>query len=116
MNQASTQTAYFLPDALGSVRQMADNSGRLLFARDFSPYGRPNAGGSQGLTTYGFTGEQTDPSGLIYLRARYYSPELARFLSTDPVAGDPNNPVTFDPWQYGQDNPPLHTWIGGSVL
>ena len=37
--------------------------------------------------TFGFTGEQTDPSGLVYLRARYMNPQLGMFLSKDPVAG-----------------------------
>jgi RHS repeat-associated protein len=31
-----------------------------------------------------FTGEQNDPTGLVYLRARYYEPALGRFLNRDP--------------------------------
>ena len=58
-----------------------------------------------------FTGEQLDDKalgtgqtsadGLYYLRARYYDPEIGRFLSQDPVpSGNPyayvgNNPVRF---------------------
>ncbi|MBL8161402.1 MAG: hypothetical protein JNJ61_05400 [Anaerolineae bacterium] len=38
-------------------------------------------------TPYGFTGELTDSNGLVYLRARYYSPALGVFASQDPFEG-----------------------------
>ncbi|GAB4528917.1 MAG: hypothetical protein OHK0046_48320 [Anaerolineae bacterium] len=36
---------------------------------------------------FGFTGEQRDDNGLVYLRARYYHPTLGVFPSRDPFAG-----------------------------
>jgi RHS repeat-associated protein len=35
---------------------------------------------------------QTDPNGLLNMRARYYSPYLMRFLNADPIgfSGGPN--------------------------
>ena len=32
-----------------------------------------------------YTGRENDGTGLYYYRARYYSPELARFISEDPI-------------------------------
>jgi RHS repeat-associated protein len=52
---------------------------------------------------YGFDGEQTDSSGLIYLRARYYSD--GRFLSKDTWRGEPNSPMTYNAWLYVYANP-----------
>ena len=38
-----------------------------------------------------FTGEQYDPeTGMYYLRARYYDPEIGRFITRDTWPGDPN--------------------------
>lgn len=40
-----------------------------------------------------FTGRENDGTGLYYYRARYYSPELQRFISQDPIGfggGGPN--------------------------
>lgn len=32
-----------------------------------------------------FTGREDDGDGLYYYRARYYSPDLGRFISEDPI-------------------------------
>ncbi|EQC44151.1 RHS repeat-associated core domain protein, partial [Bacteriovorax sp. DB6_IX] len=50
--------------------------------------------GKDSLLTYGYTGREIDAeSGFNYYRARYYSPEIGRFISEDPIklrAGDYN--------------------------
>jgi RHS repeat-associated protein len=46
-----------------------------------------------------------DPSGLVYLQARYYDPELGRFLSTDPVDPDPQTGTNFNRYAYAENNP-----------
>lgn len=51
----------------------------------YDPYGVPLQPNTS--TTLGFTAEQTDPNGLLYLRARYYHPKLGAFTSIDPVLG-----------------------------
>src|SRR5207253_7804275 len=33
----------------------------------------------------GYTGRESDSTGLYYYRARYYHPGLARFISEDPI-------------------------------
>jgi len=47
--------------------------GRVQLARRYEPFGSVLSGGSVG-TAYGFTGEWTDGTGLVHLRARYYAP------------------------------------------
>lgn len=47
---------------------------------------------NQAITTpFGYNGRDgviIDNNGLIYMRARYYSSELRRFVSKDPIRGD----------------------------
>ena len=58
------------------------------------------------VATFGYTGEYTgDSTQLVYLRARYYSPEVGHFLTKDSWNGDPTNPMSFNAWNYVDGNP-----------
>jgi RHS repeat-associated protein len=96
---------YFLGDALGSVRQLTNQTGTVSLARNYDPYGNMIANTGEDTTTYGFTSEQTDTSGLVYLRARYYAPTIGRFLSRDSWEGDYYKPLSYNLWLYGYGNP-----------
>ncbi len=64
IGQQGAEWAYHLPDALGSVRQLADAAGAVSYAQSFEPYGEVlTAGGSQ-ESAYGFAGEWTDGTEL----------------------------------------------------
>jgi len=76
---------WFLSDALGSVRQVVDDGGEVVLARDYSPFGVVLSENGTGGSGYGFTGEQYDGYiKYLYLRARWYSPSDGRFVSVDP--------------------------------
>ena len=56
-------------------------------------------GAQTGTTTeWSYTGEQNDPTGLEYLRARYYDASTGRFLSQDPLP-------LLQRYAYANDNP-----------
>ena len=56
-------------------------------------------------TEWSYTGEQNDPNGLEYLRARYYDPAIGRFLSRDPWPGSVFSPQSLNPYAYVLNNP-----------
>ncbi|MCC6976655.1 MAG: RHS repeat-associated core domain-containing protein [Anaerolineae bacterium] len=56
-----------------------------ILKQSIPTYGDLFEGSGTTQTGFGFTGEVTDTSGLVYLRARYYVPELGVFPSLDPV-------------------------------
>ncbi len=99
------QAEYFLGDALGSVRQMVDANGNVVLAKDYQPYGEELGHTGSGYSSYGFTAEMTDLTGLVYLRARYYAPWQGRFLSRDVWDGDYNQPLSLNKWLYASANP-----------
>src|SRR5690606_36124680 len=102
----STTQEYFLGDALGSVRQMTDQAGGLTFTQSYDPYGVVPYTDGTSQTDYGFTGEQYSvETQMLYLRARYYNPADARFMSRDTWAGDVNNPLSLNRWNYVNGNP-----------
>ena len=52
------------------------------------------------------SGEQFDSDlSLYYLRARYYNPNTGRFLSRDPLEGDPTDPQSLHKYLYAGGDP-----------
>jgi RHS repeat-associated protein len=46
-------------------------------------------------------------TGLVYLRARYYTPGNGRFMSRDAWAGNNLNPITLNEYLYANANPTI---------
>ncbi|CAG0966387.1 tRNA nuclease WapA [Anaerolineae bacterium] len=72
------------------MRFLLDSTGTPTHTLNYDPYGvpLPVPGQESGIpSALGFTGEQTDPLGLVNLRARTYNPRWGAFTSVDPVLG-----------------------------
>ena len=54
---------------------------------------------------YGYDSEQTDDTGLVNLRARWYDPGKGRFISADTWGGDYQVPQSLNSWEYTDNNP-----------
>ena len=62
------------------------------------------------ISSHGFTGHRhnntgTNNLGLIYMNARYYMPEIGRFVSPDTIVPEPGNPQSFNRYSYTRNNP-----------
>ena len=80
---SSKTTYYFTQDHLGSISALTSTNGSLVERQSYDAYG--NSAGSVN-TRYGFTGRERDSfTGLMYYRARWYDPQLGRFISEDPI-------------------------------
>jgi RHS repeat-associated protein len=83
---------FYLADALGSTIGLTDASGAITSRYNYEPFGRSAVQGPSSNSIQ-FTGRENDGTGFYYYRARYYSPELHRFVSEDPLglsSGDAN--------------------------
>ncbi len=69
------------------MRQVLDAAGSPLLAQTYDPYGTVYDSVGTGTSSYGWTGEQVDSSGFVYLRARYYVPSMGRFMQMDLPRG-----------------------------
>ncbi|WP_051039833.1 RHS repeat-associated core domain-containing protein [Synechococcus sp. PCC 7336] len=100
---------YFHVDGLGSTRMLSDETGAIVAEYDYDAFGR--AIGQQGVETdFQFAGEQRDATlELDYLRARYYDPDLGRFISRDPFSGFITDPYSQHKYQYAHANPVNNT-------
>ena len=97
--------AYCLGDELGSVRQLTDDARAVVQARGYEHFGDPVSAAGTRTSNSLFTNEQTDATGLVYLRARFYDPTVGRFMSRDMWEGDPNQPMSYSAWLYVSGNP-----------
>ncbi|MDD4519255.1 MAG: hypothetical protein PHH90_12295, partial [Limnochordia bacterium] len=81
--QGSWQRTYYHQDYLGSTRTLSGtDSGSLAYA----PFGSVlQEAGSTETHSYRFTGKPLHSTGLYYYGARFYDPELGRFISMDPA-------------------------------
>lgn len=89
---------YLHSDLLGSIRTTTDATGTVTSDADYATYGQPRTITSEPVSTitrFGYAGEYTDPTGYLYLRARYYDPTTAQFLSRDPLEATTNNPYGY---------------------
>jgi RHS repeat-associated protein len=96
---SATGVSYFLNDHLGSIAAITDASGSLVEQLAYDSFGN---GVGSARTRYGFTGRERDPdTGLLYYRARFYDPQIGRFVSEDPagLAGGVNG------YSYTRNNP-----------
>ena len=113
----SSNTYYYAyTDHLGDITGWSDAAGVYLsnsiaLHEPFGAYRfRPPASVNPGISDRGFTGHRmnnsaTNDLGLIYMNARYYLPEVGRFISADTIVPEPANPQSYNRYAYGYNNP-----------
>jgi RHS repeat-associated protein len=78
-------TSYYLQDALGSVIGLTDTTGAPTTTYAYDAFGAVTQSGAMSDQPFKYTGREDDGTGLYYYRARYFSPEMRRFISEDPI-------------------------------
>jgi len=102
---AAEKVTYYYTDAQGTPLVAVDGAtGAQVSAVDYRPYGAQTLGSPQDGP--GYTGHVSDAdTALVYMQARYYDPQIGRFLSIDPATPSIGNPLTFNRFSYGANNP-----------
>ena len=95
-------------DARGSTIALTNEDGNITDTLRYDTYGKLISHIGESFIIFGYNGRDgvvTDKNGLIYMRARYYSPEMKRFVNADIVAGEISNAVTLNRFAYANGNP-----------
>jgi RHS repeat-associated protein len=102
----SSGTFTVLSDVLGSAIAEADATGTIQAAYTYDAFGVTSVSGLTGVNEFQFTGRENDGNGLYYYRARYYDPQIGRFISEDPLGFDGGD-VNY--YAYVHNNP-INLW------
>jgi len=98
---------WLVHDPLGSGLLILDASGGIVQQREFEPFGgvlsqSPPTEANPRL----FTGQRLiGTTGLYDFKARWYDPEVGRFLAVDPLLPAPGDPQTHNPYPYVNNDP-----------
>jgi RHS repeat-associated protein len=85
-NPATGAYSYYMTDNLGSPRAVYDGSKALAAVFDYTPYGQAYAENDTVGITHRYTGHDWDATANLYFAPyRFYNPQLARWMSRDPL-------------------------------
>jgi RHS repeat-associated protein len=104
--EAGYKTYHF--DKRGSTVALIDETGSTTDEFFYGPYGEILAKSGNTDTPFKFNGSygvMTDDNGLYYMRARYYNPEIKRFVNQDTILGSVNNGQSLNRFAYVNGDP-----------
>lgn len=105
---------YVTYDGVGSVVDTTEADGAVVASYAYDPWGKSTAsrerfgegGEDHESTPTRFAGQVLDEGDdLYYMRARYYDPQVGRFLSFDPIGPSVGNPHDQNGYAYARNNP-----------
>jgi len=94
-------------DFRGSTVALTSDTAQIVERFQYSPYG-VLLSGSASITPFlfnGMYGVMTDDNGLYYMRARFYSQEIRRFVNQDILLGDIGEGQTLNRYAYVTGRP-----------
>jgi RHS repeat-associated protein len=116
----SSTLSWLIPDHLGSTNVTANADGRgsctpvprggergtLQSEMRYAPFGETRYTNGVTPSDYRYTGQLSQPElGLYYYVARWYDPQLGRFIQADTVVPNPGDAKAFDRYSYVINNP-----------
>jgi RHS repeat-associated protein len=111
LNESGALLSYIHPDQLGSSQLISDTNGLSVCELFYKPYGREVTPNNCPELRHRFNNKETDAeTGLVHFGARYYLPDLGRWISADPLLwSEPDkhikNPQGLNAYAYALNNP-----------
>ena len=105
---------FYLFDGLGSIADLMTLAGGIQARYQYDAFGNYRAQAGSSFNRFGFTGHEKDnETGLYYFKARYYDPDIGRFLSEDSYLGDVDTPPSLHKYLYAYANPTVYIDLTG---
>ncbi|MFD1266686.1 RHS repeat domain-containing protein [Paenibacillus motobuensis] len=100
------QSETYSYDHLGSIVGLQDQQGKMIETHRYDEFGvMQTPTQTDRAVDFAYTGYSYEDNGLYYAQARYYNPEIGRFISEDTYEGNILNPLSQNLYTYAQNNP-----------
>jgi RHS repeat-associated protein len=97
---------YGFGDHLGSTSVSVDASdGSIAGTELYEAWGGERYTSGSLYTTFKYTGQREAEAGLYFYNARWYDPEIGRFIQADTIIPSPGNPQAWDRYAYSSNDP-----------
>lgn len=107
-NGDKTEYTYYTQNAHGDVVNLTNANGEVTKTYKYDAFGVEKNISESDTNAFRYCGEYYDTeTGTIYLRARYYDPEIGRFISRDSDPGKNYDPLSLNLYTYCYNNPIL---------
>ena len=96
-----TEKQYYVKNPHGDVVQLTDKNGNISKIYEYDSFGNEEEPEKKADNPFRYCGEDFDKeTDSIYLRARYYQPELGHFLTRDTYTGEEDDPLSLHLYAY----------------
>jgi len=96
------------------VVNLSKPDGSLQARYQYDAWGNERASSGSSWNRFAFTGHEKDEeTGLYYFKARFYDPQLGRFLSQDSYLGEGDTPPSLHRYLYAYANPTVYVDLNG---
>lgn len=117
---------FYSRDLTGNIHNIVDKNGDVMVEYKYDAWGnflnkdtaaKTAIGGTLlALNPFIYKGYiYDDESGLYYLKSRYYSPKVRRFISPDSEIGDVGNIENYNLFAYCSNNPVMYSDPSGNM-
>ena len=102
---SASSSQYMVGDHLNSTIATLNAVGAITGQFEYQPFGASSSANGNQAPQYQFASKEIDRSGLYQFGARYYDPNVGRFISPDPLFGSPDDPQSLNPYSYVLNSP-----------
>jgi len=107
--RTNSTLAWLMTDQINSTTVTASATGSLNSEIRYTAFGTIRYENGITPTDYRYTGQlQQAVIGLDYYNARWYDPQLGRFIQADTIISNAKNPASYDRYAYVNNNPINH--------
>lgn len=99
---------YYHYDSRGSTVALTDANQDITDAYSYNSFGTLASSSGSTMNPFKYVGKYgviDEGNGLDYIRARYYAPELGRFITKDPLIGKDRDSQSLNRYVYALNNP-----------